>query len=181
MNKFIMDLNKYKGKYAVHISGENKSAFIEFLFSQGIEIENPEHTMWLYYDGYFLLDEMDFITNVMAEYGTKKWHDDLDIDCEKEHCYFDDYTVLEIDDFIVDVPVTREEIEKRIFEQAKYIFRLYKMYNLDGEYLKIVFSKKADNNSKFTVCANNDYNFGTKSDYDLPLDFNKDFTLEDLT
>lgn len=175
MNKFIMDLNDYKGKYAVHIAGENKAAFIEFLFSQGIEIETPEHTMWLYDDGYFLLDEMDFITNVMADYGTKKWHDDLDLDCEKEDCYFDDYTVIEINDFIVDVPVKREEIEKRIFEQAKYIFRLYKMYNPDGEYLALSFVADDDDKNKFAVIANNDY----WEYHNLPLEFNKKFTLED--
>lgn len=180
MNKFIMDLNGYKGKYAVHIAGANKAAFIEFLYSQGVDVEDPEYNMWLYDDGYFLLDEMDFITNVMADYGTKKWHDDLDIDCEKDDCYFDDYTVIEIDDFIFDVPVTREEIENRIFQQAKYIFRLYKMYNTDGVYLNMFFRIIEEDENKAVFFANNEFYDEEKADYKLPVNFNKEFTQEDL-
>ena len=164
MKKVVMDLEDYKGEYAMHCpTKESAKLFCNFLDENGRKWENGENykdeTNWDLFrtDNIYLFNE-----------GL--------VDCRA----LSSYKILEIEDFIVDFPITREEIENRIFEQAKNIFRLYKMYNHDGEYLCFAFVADDEDKNKFTFTANNECYDEEKVDNKLPVSFHKEFTLEDL-
>lgn len=162
MKKVVMNLDDYKGDYCMHCpTEESAKLFLDFLNKNGrkwITNDSYEETYWETFK------ELTVYSFNEGGYCKLNYYKDRG------------YEILEIDDFIGDVPVTREEIENRIFKQAKDIFRLYKMYNPDGEYLALAFVAGDDDKNKFAVIANNDY-----LEYpNLPLEFNKKFTLEDL-
>lgn len=164
VKKVVMNLDDYKGSYAMHCPTEELAKlFCDFLDENGRKWENGENykdeTKWDLFrtDNIYLFNE-----------GL--------VDCRA----LSSYKILEIEDFIVDFPITREEIEERIFQQAKYIFRIYKMYNPHGEYLTMTASVDDEDKDEFVITANNECFDENKIDSKLPVDFYEKFKMEDL-